>query len=48
MDISLFFLNYKYHMEPLELAKKSRIITISYSPTQQGEEIIQKLYNTLT
>ena len=48
MDVSLFFLDHKYHMEPLGLAEELRTIIIPQSPTQRDEEIVWKLYNALT
>ena len=48
IDVSLFFLDHGYYMKSLGLAKKLRTIIIPQSPTQQNEEIVRKLRDTLT
>ena len=47
IGISLFFLNYGYHLEVLDLADKPHQIDPAKSPMQKGEAIISKLRDTL-
>ena len=47
MNVSPFFLDHGYHMEPLGLAEESWVIITPRSPTQWGKEIVWKLRDAL-
>ncbi len=42
-EVSLFFLSYKYHMKPLQLFKKLRLIQSAKSSVQKANQIVQKM-----
>lgn len=41
--VSLFFLTYSYHIEPLQLGKQLEVVQDLASPVQIADSIVQKL-----
>ena len=41
--VSLFFLFHEYHMKPLQLLEKLKLVRSAKSPVQKADQIVQKM-----
>jgi len=42
-EVSLFFLSHEYHMKPLQLLEKLKLIQSAKSSVQKADQIVQKM-----